>query len=110
MSHNSGLFCAIYASALLCFSGNVTADIFNQNALLYGHNIESGLGRDGAFGSDINSPDHGRKSFGNNLGYISDPTENRFQTSYHGDFFLPGVLEEGWGVSFDGKTYNNNSN
>ena len=100
----------LYISALLCFSANARADIFQGNAFLYGDNIEVGLGPDGAFGSDRNSPDQGRKSFANKLGYISDPTGNRFQASYHGDFFLPGIPEEGWGVAFDDKIYNNNSN
>ncbi len=101
----------IYISALLCFSANATADITDKNAFLYGDNIEVGLGPDGAFGSDTNSL-YG-KSSGNKLGYISDPTGNNFQASYHGDFFLPGIPEEGWGVAFDDdpeKTYHNNSN
>jgi hypothetical protein len=80
----------------------------NQNAFLYGDNIEVGIAPDGAFGSEVSSPTgviQGRK-----LGYISDPSKNNFANGYHGDFFLPQVPEEGWGIYFNGKTYNNNRN
>ena len=85
-------------------------DITNGNAFLYGDNIEVGIGPDGAFGSDIASSEMGRKSFGKLLGYISDPSGGKFKNSYHGDFFLPGYPEEGWAITVNGKTYNNNSN
>lgn len=108
---NSTRFHGIFFSALLCTTGSVTAEIHQGNAFLYGDNIEVGLGPDGAFGSDVISPDTERKAHGKRLGYISDPTGGKFDNdSYHGDFFLPGYPEEGWGIRFDGKTYNNNSN
>lgn len=110
MKINTSAFSSIFLAALLCFSNNVRADIFQNNAFLYGHNIEVGIGPDGAFGSDVRSPDTTRKAFGKKLGYIVDPTTNRFSGSYHGDFFLPGFPEEGWGVGFNEKIYNNNSN
>lgn len=100
----------MFFGVLMCASSGVSADIHQQNAFLYGNNIEVGIGPDGAFGSDVTSPDSGRKSKGKRVGFITDPTDNRFQGAYHGDFFLPGYPEEGWGVGFDGKAYNNNSN
>ena len=110
MSNNLSKFRTISMVSILCLSGNALADIYKNNAFLYGDNIEVGIGPDGAFGSDVVSPDDTRKSYGRKLGYISDPSGNNFQASYHGDFFLPGIPEEGWGVGFDGKAYNNNNN
>ena len=109
MYKKSKIFYGMFAGTLLCLSSNINADIHLQNAFLYGDNIEVGLGPDGAFGSDVVSPDIGKKAHGKKLGFISDPTGNKFQSSYHGDFFLPGWSEEGWGVSFNDKAYNNNS-
>ena len=110
MHKNSKFFTGLFSSTLLCLSANISADIYYENAFLYGDNIEVGIGSDGALGSDISSPDSTRKSYGKKIGFISDPEGNKFKGKYHGDFFLPGWPEEGWGVSFDGKTYNNNSN
>ena len=80
----------------------------NQNAFLYGDHIEAGIAADGVFGSQVPSPT-GEKE-GSKLGYISDPSKNKFIDGYHGDFFMPETSEEGWGIYFDGKTYNNNRN
>ena len=71
-----------------------TLDILNENAFLYGNNIEVGIGPDGAFGSDISSPEMGRKSYGKLLGYISDPSGGQFKNSYHGDFFYQATLKK----------------
>ena len=81
--------------------------LLNGNAFFYGDNIEVGIGPDGAFGSNVESPRG--KSKGKLLGYISDPSGNKFQNGYHGDFFLPGFPEEGWGIRVNDKNYNNNS-
>jgi len=78
-----------------------------RNSILYGDNIEAGIGPDGAFGSNVASPSG--KSAGKLLGYISDPSGQKFQHGYHGDFFIPGYQEEGWGIRVNGKNYNNNS-
>ncbi|MCK5810014.1 MAG: hypothetical protein KAH00_02945 [Cocleimonas sp.] len=84
------------------------ARFFNQNAFLYGDHIEVGIAPDGAFGSEVESPT-GQK-LGKLLGYISDPSKSNFNNGYHGDFFLPQVPEEGWGIYLNGTTYNNNRN
>jgi len=77
------------------------------NAFLYGDNIEVGIGPDGAFGSRVPSPSG--KSKGKELGYISDPLNNKFTNDlYHGDFFMPGSPEEGWAITANGNSYNNN--
>jgi len=104
----------IETASLIANSSNnhfqASLDIFQGNAFLYGDNIEVGIGSDGAFGSNVISPEIGRKSYGKRLGYISDPSGTMFKNGYHGDFFLPGYPEEGWGITVNGKTYNNNRN
>ena len=84
------------------------AELVNGNVFLYGDNIEVGIASNGAFGSEVASP-RGEMQ-GKKLGYISDPSKNNFNNGYHGDFFLPQVPEEGWGIYLDGKAYNNNRN
>ena len=83
-------------------------DISQGNAFLYGDNIEVGISPDGAFGSRVVSP--AGKFQGRILGYISDPSEDGFQHSYHGDFFIHGYPEEGWAITVNGTNYNNNRN
>jgi len=102
---------AIFIGIPLCFSYGINADIIGTgataNAFLYGDNIEIGIGSDGAFGSEMKS----RKGKSNNsfLGFITYPTGG--PNNYNGDFILSSGPEdeEGWGVGFDGKAYNNNN-
>ena len=75
---------------------------------LYGDNLEVGIAGNGAFGSSELSPKGNKK--GKQLGYISDPSKKNFSNGYHGDFFLPKVSEEGWAITLDGESYNNNRN
>ncbi len=111
MEFNSRLCHAVIAGASLCVSFNASAEISgtgsSANAFLYGDNIEVGIGSDGAFGSDVKS----RSGISNNsyLGFINYPTGG--VNAYNGDFILQsGPLdEEGWGVGFDGKAFNNNN-
>ncbi len=78
----------------------VGGDVF-----LYGDNIEVGIAANGAFGTGQLS-DRGIKK-GKKLGYISDPSKKKFANGYHGDFFLPGIQEEGWAINLNKKNYNN---
>jgi hypothetical protein len=79
------------------------------DAFLYGNFIEVGISSDGAFGSEVVSPKG--LTQGKTLGYISDPLKtNNFTEGYHGDFFLPQIPEEGWGIYLNGISYNNNRN
>ncbi len=108
MAINLAAFTACLSITLLLQSNICNAELLpNGNAFLYGDNIEVGLGPDGAFGADVVSP--AGISKGKLLGYISDPSKNKFQQGYIGDFFLPGYPEEGWAVTVNGKNYNNNS-
>jgi hypothetical protein len=108
MLNNPKIFITIFFIITLLQSTLSRAELLlNGNAFLYGDNIEVGIGPDGAFGSNVESPRG--KSKGKLLGYISDPSGNKFQNGYHGDFFLPGFPEEGWGVRVNDKNYNNNS-
>jgi len=108
MFSNSKIFITAFFIITLLQTTLCRAELLlNGNAFLYGDNIEVGIGPDGAFGSNVVSP--GGKSKGKLLGYISDPSGNKFQNGYHGDFFLPGFPEEGWGVRVNDKNYNNNS-
>ena len=83
-------------------------DIFNGNAFLYGDHIEVGIGSDGAFGSTVDSP--AGYFAGKPVGYISDPSKNKFANGYNGDFFMAGIQEEGWAITLNGEHYNNNRN
>jgi len=110
MNKNTGAFFTMFASILLCATGEVKADIQSNNAFLYGDNIEVGIGTDGAFGSEKKS----KQGLSSNsfLGVIMPlDSMNTYDNTYNGDFIVSNgpADEEGWGVSFDGKTYNNNN-
>jgi len=111
MKIHSRLFRVMLIGASLGISCNTSAEIVGTDAFasafLYGDNIEVGIGADGAFGSDVKSTKG--KSNNSYLGFITFPTGGA--NRYTGDFVLQSgpTDEEGWGVGFDGKAYNNNN-
>lgn len=92
-------------------------------AFMQGKYTEVGVGVSGSFGTAYESPDgfHGNTFpsgyLGSRLrfplGFVVDPDKDGWELGdypqYHGDFFLPGTPEEGWGISIGEDNYNNNS-
>jgi hypothetical protein len=108
-----GVSLAVLALFSLALSTTLLAtslDVIEKGGeiFLYGNNLEVGIAANGAFGSSELSPKGEKK--GKQLGYISDPSKEEFENGYHGDFFLPKVSEEGWAITLDGNSYNNNRN
>jgi hypothetical protein len=95
-----------------CFS-----QIVSSNAFLKGNFVEVGVGPCGAFASTVAAPagyhprGAGNSSVASQLGFVADPAQDGWGVgtpNYAGDYFLPGNPEEGWGVSINGTSYNNN--
>ena len=91
------------------------AQLVSGNAFLQGNYVEVGMAPCGSFGTTVNSPAgyHPRTNIANNtaMGFVADADRDGWTTGtpgYVGDFFLPGVPEEGWGITMNGVNYNNN--
>ncbi|MCK5896970.1 MAG: hypothetical protein KAG20_09195 [Cocleimonas sp.] len=101
----------ITAVATLCCSSQSIADInTKEGAFLYGNNIQVGINKQAAFGSDDYSnqtPYHLRSE---KIGFISDPSGNRFSGDFDGDFFMPAIPEAGWGIRVNNTDYHNTRN
>lgn len=113
-NNNKKNFLAVsIATALisLSYSANSIAEINAKGGVfLYGDNIQVGINKHGAFGSDELSalaPYHNRSEL---LGFISDPSGQNFTGTFDGDFFIPGTMEAGWGVRFNDTDYHNTRN
>jgi len=106
MSIRSIKVAASLCTGLLLLTANAKAELINNNAFLYADNVIAGIDSTGSFGSttDVASGPFA----GGTIGYASDPTRQGFTGNYDGDFFLPGTSEEGWAVTVNGNTYNNN--
>jgi hypothetical protein len=99
------------------------AQIADCNAFLQGNYVEVGINWNGAFGSSAdapsgyhpksisagalyNSPSCDTISNGDSLrlGFVADPAMDGWTTgtpAYFGDYFLPGVPQEGWSIMAD---------
>ena len=95
----------------------VNAQIVASDAFLQGNYVEVGMSSCGSFGTNSNSPAgyHSRVSTGSvgnqRLGFVADHEKNGWTvgtTNFVGDYFLPGTPEEGWGLTINGTSYNNN--
>lgn len=92
------------------------------NAFLKGNYIRLGLAPNAAFGStadvpaDYTLPGSMPTSSGCNvskMGFVADVGKDGWNAGtpgFIGDYFLPGAPEEGWGISLNGTSYNNNRN
>lgn len=79
-----------------------------------GNYVEIGISNVGSFGATTdNKPPNfhdNRESDGNRqFGFIANPLKNDW-ADYDGDYFTPGIPEEGFGIEINGVNYNNNSN
>jgi gliding motility-associated-like protein len=75
--------------------------------------IEFGINSKGVYGArNINRPPNfhdNRESDGNEIfGFIANPLADGW-IDYDGDFFTPGLPEEGFTIEVDGQNYNNNN-
>ncbi|MFN8287950.1 MAG: glycine-rich protein [Chitinophagales bacterium] len=100
-----------FVFTLLTFQLN--AQLVSGNAFLQGNYVEVGIGPCGNFASTVNAPAgyHARGGPGTQLGFVADPAQDGWSTgtpNYIGDYFLPGSPEEGWGLTVNGTSYNNN--
>lgn len=94
---------------------NLRAQIIGGNAFLKGNFVEVGVGPCGTYGSSIDAPSgyhpRGNGPYLNRLGFIADPNKDGWDAgtpNYCGDYFVPGVPEEGFGLQVNGVNYNNN--
>lgn len=94
---------ATAALAVACLPAG--AQLVSGNAFLQGNFIEVGSAPNGSFGSMVNAPVgyHPRAGGGSNqLGFVADAAKDGWAVgvpNYHGDFFLPGTPQEGWGIA-----------
>jgi hypothetical protein len=93
------------------------AQIVSGNAFLKGNYVQVGVGPCGAFASTVAAPagynprGTGLSSSSTQLGFVADPAKDGWNAgtpNYVGDYFLPGAPEEGWGLTVNGTSYNNN--
>ncbi|MCK5810086.1 MAG: hypothetical protein KAH00_03310 [Cocleimonas sp.] len=114
LNNNKSNFLAVsIATALisLSYSANSLADIVGDGGVfLYGENIQVGINKAGAFGSDEFSNITPYDSRAEAIGFISDPSGNQFTGAFDGDFFMPGIQESGWGIRYNNKNYHNTRN
>lgn len=114
----------IFLLCLGCFFvfTNTHAQLVSGNAFLKGNYIRLGLAPNAAFGStadvpaDYILPGSMPPTSGcnvNKMGFVADVGKDGWNAGtpgFIGDYFLPGAPEEGWGVSLNGISFNNNRN
>jgi len=108
---------------ILLIACRADAQLSSCNAFLQGNYLEVGVNWNGAYGSSvappagyhplgaapvINSPACGSvcDSYNVGLGFVCDPDKDGWTVGtpypYYGDYFLPGVPQEGWSIMADG--------
>lgn len=106
----------------LLIVSNTHAQLVSGNAFLKGNYIRLGLAPNAAFGSTASVPSDyilpgsmpGSSGCNlNKMGFVADLGKNGWNVgtpAFIGDYFLPGAPEEGWGISMNGSSFNNNRN
>ncbi len=93
--------------ALIIATTKIQAQIINNNAFLKGNYVEVGMAPCGSFGSSVNAPaGYHPRGVGSQLGFVANVAKNNWAT-FVGDYFLPGTPEEGWGITVNGRDFNN---
>lgn len=106
-------FLKLHLAFLLLFNFSVNSQIILGNAFLQVDHVEIGVNQHGVFGSSTAAPTgyHPKTIDGSlNLGFVADPEKNGWTVgnpAYYGDFFVPGIPQEGFAVEFNGTTYRN---
>jgi hypothetical protein len=102
---------ALLLGAMLPLAYGADAQISSGNAFIKGNFVEVGMSPCGSFGSSVAPPSGYHQRGDSRLGFVADPGKDGWATgtpNYVGDYFLPGSPEEGWGLSVNGASYNNN--
>lgn len=99
-------------SFLLSFSLN--AQIISGDTFIKGNFVEVGVNPSGGYGSTFGAPAdyHPRLNGGSgrNLGFVADPQKDGWfvgSPAYYGDFFFPGMQQEGFSVQYNNNVYHN---
>lgn len=78
-----------------------------QNIFLQGKYVQLGIHPAGSFGSSVGAPPNYHSNMpGSQLGFICDVEKNGWFTgtpAFVGDYFIPGIPEEGWGMEWQDK-------
>jgi gliding motility-associated-like protein len=103
---------------VICFvaiSSQLSAQIVNGNCFIKANYLELGIGPCGVFGSTVDAPPgyhpRGGAEYPFRLGFIADHGRDGWTAgtpNYCGDYYVPGNPEEGWGITMNGRNYNNN--
>jgi len=94
----------------LFFSFYSYSQLSGGNAYLIGEHIEIGVDANGMEGTDdlVGTNSRGGTCPTSYFGFVSD-AENDSWTNYSGDYFTPGVPENGFGLDLNGLEYGNNA-
>ena len=108
------LFCAVFVLSINLGFGQLEVHKIDDEGWAKGNYVEIGISNVGSFGATTaNKPPNfhqNRESDGNGqFGFIANPLKNDW-ADYDGDYFTPGIPEEGFGIEINGVNYNNNSN
>jgi hypothetical protein len=100
------LFQFILCCLCLLPAGDAFAQLVAGESFLKGDYVEVGVAINGAYGTNNPAPAgyHGRAP-GPELGFVSDPDKDGWTVgtpNYCGDYFLPGVPQEGWDIQVGG--------
>ena len=92
----------------LATSNNLNAQIVGPDAFILGDWVEVAVSENGYEGATCPGDTvHCRGAVGFLMGFVANPTESIDWAIYDGDFFTPGVPENGFGFefTFEGETY-----
>lgn len=102
----------IFFCLLLSISFN--AQIISGDTFIKGNYVEVGVNPSGGYGSNFNAPFgyHPRleSTSSSNLGFVADPQKDGWTVgtpAYYGDFFYPGMEQEGFSVQYNNAVYHN---
>ncbi len=106
-------FCIFFG--LICiqdFHAQLEAHVIDGEAWAKGNYVEIGVNAKGVYGANTNNKPlsfHENREFSNYLfGFIANPLKDNW-VDYDGDFFTPGLPEEGFSIQIQGQNYNNNN-
>lgn len=108
-----GLFSFLFFLTFSQVQAQLEAHLIDGDGWAKGDFIEIGINEKGVFGAKTNNKPpnfhDNRESDGNfKFGFIANPLADGW-VDYDGDFFTPGVPEEGFTIEISGINYNNNN-
>ncbi|HTN17316.1 MAG TPA: hypothetical protein VL092_06535, partial [Chitinophagaceae bacterium] len=104
---NRVLYPLIFLSFILLYSPVLKAQLIAPDLFMQGDYVEVGVGAGGWYGTRAAAPAgyHGRTP-GPRLGFVADPDKDGWTVgipNYCGDYFVPGVEQEGWDIQVGNK-------